>query len=331
MDSLRPVRWRRGLLVTGLAMLVLPALLLTLVRWTQPGAGPAVRLVSFTPLAVPAYAVALTGLLVSVARRRSGRPWAWTGVGVIGALLGLHLWWYSPQVVGTPPAAATGAHPVRVLTLNTMRGTAAADEIVATGRGAAADLIVLEEITAPELSRLGRAGLTDDWTFRAGRPGEGTQGTMVFSRFPLRDPQLLATHFDSWAVTVAVPDGRLRLLAVHPYPPVIVDRWHHDHATIRAAAANADVVAGDLNATPDHRPLARLAEDGFRSAAELTNLAWAPTWPANGRFRVEGLGLPPLVQIDHVLVGPSYTATSCRAVTVAGTDHRAVIATIARR
>lgn len=76
---------------------------------------------------------------------------------------------------------------------------------------------------------------------------------------------------------------------------------------LRAAPAGADVVAGDLNSTPDHVSLLRLADDGLHSAAEVAHEGWPPGWPAWGSRRVAVLDV----------------ATR----SLAGSDHRAVVAT----
>jgi endonuclease/exonuclease/phosphatase (EEP) superfamily protein YafD len=39
--------------------------------------------------------------------------------------------------------------------------------------------------------------------------------------------------------------------------------------------------------------------------------------------------MPPLVQIDQVMLGPGLTATATTTVPIAGTDHRALVATLA--
>ena len=41
--------------------------------------------------------------------------------------------------------------------------------------------------------------------------------------------------------------------------------------------------------------------------------------------------MPSLVQIDHVLVGPRMAAIDVHTVDLPGSDHRAVVATVARR
>jgi len=121
---------------------------------------------------------------------------------------------------------------------------------------------------------------------------------------------------------------------VHPQPPSLVaDYWRSDQLAVRTAATeeDVDVVAGDLNATPDHASLVGLAADGFRSAAEVANQGWQPTWPAFGSRRVLGLPLPPVVRIDHVLVGLRVAALGTETVAVDGSDHLAVVAELALR
>ncbi len=126
-------------------------------------------------------------------------------------------------------------------------------------------------------------------------------------------------------------DGELELVAAHAYPPTHPAQWRADLAVVRSAAAGADLVVGDLNATLDHRPLQRILDAGLRDAAELTDAGWQPTWPANGDFRLVGIPLPPLVAIDHVLVGSRLAALATRTVTLDGSDHRALVAEVALR
>jgi endonuclease/exonuclease/phosphatase family metal-dependent hydrolase len=120
---------------------------------------------------------------------------------------------------------------------------------------------------------------------------------------------------------------------VHPHSPVDAALWRRDHATIRAAVASGspDLVVGDFNATPDHAPMRALADEGYRDVADLANEGWQPTWPANGLYRVLGVPLPRLAPIDHVLVGERLAALGSSTVDLAGTDHRPVVAEVARK
>jgi endonuclease/exonuclease/phosphatase family metal-dependent hydrolase len=150
---------------------------------------------------------------------------------------------------------------------------------------------------------------------------------MVFSNEQLGQPVLLATGFQSYRVQV----GTLTLLAVHPVSPRLPQAWRRDHDLIRREAVDkdADLIVGDLNATSDHDVLRELEDAGFRDAGELANEGWQPTWPANhvGLFA----RLPPLVRIDHVLVAPTLASLGTHTVDIRGSDHLALVATVARR
>jgi endonuclease/exonuclease/phosphatase family metal-dependent hydrolase len=324
---------RRAIFWLLLVALLVPAVGLTVLRLLQPPGGPWVRLVSFSPLALAPYLLALLLVLWRLVVRREGhRRWPWLPPAVVvAALLGLHAGWVAPMVTGDAPAAAAGAERLTVMSSNGLRGHVDAVALVQAASDADADVLVVQEITEPQLEVMRSAGIDEGWPFAVGRPGLGTEGTMVFSRYELGPPTPVATELGSWLLTVAAPDGELTLLAAHPFPPTGVTQWRDDLATVREAAGGADLVVGDLNATLDHRPLQRLEDDGFRDAAELTNAGWQPTWPANGEFHLAGVPLPRLVAIDHVLVGPGWTALSTRTVSLEGTDHAALVAEVARR
>lgn len=305
---------------------LLPALTLTVLRLGAWEAGLAIRLVSFTPYAVVAYAVALVLLLVAARRRPAARVGA---LGVVAALV-LHGSWLAPLVTGAPAAGGAGQaaadERVVVMSSNLLMGRADTAQVVRAAVDADVDLLVLQEVTGRALAGLDSAGLDELLPHRIGfpvtgeRPFADTVGTMVFAREPLGEPRPLGTVLQSWEVEV---DGVV-LLAVHPSAPTDPDGWVRDHALLREAAreSDADLVVGDLNATLDHAPLRRLVDDGYRDAVEESNSGWQPTWPANGLF----VGLPgPLVQIDHVLTGPGLRAASARTLPVDGTDHRALL------
>lgn len=313
-----------------LLALLAPAALLTTARAAEPPGGTWVRLVSFTPLALPLYAVALALLLGRAVLR--GRRWAWLASALLVAVpLGAHAWWYAPQVTGANPPPSAQSEPFRVMTANALRGRADLLGLVSAASTARVDVLVVQEVTPAALAVMESGGLDSAWPHRAGVPEEGTHGTMVFSRFPLGSPVRLDTAMASWDVAVTTPEGPLRLLAVHPFPPTDAVQWAADHATIREAARGADLIVGDFNAGPDHAPMRALAGIRLRATTELANEGWQPTWPANGQFGVKGIPLPPSVQIDHVLIGDRLAAISTRTLRVEDTDHLAVVAEVAFR
>lgn len=322
--------WRLVHRVT-LAALLLPAMSLTVLRVWRPWSELGVQAVAFTPLAVPLYAGALVLVLTRAVLAPPRGRWGAVGLAVV-LLLALQARWLAPQFSGDRPEAAAGATPVTVLTVNLWHGQVGGLKVLQAARRADADILVLSEIRPKELVVMENGGIGEDWPHRVGETDVDIAGTMVFSRFPLTDAVRLPTRLGAWSTTVAAPDAAWRLVGAHVASPVDAGEWRTDHEAVRAAAADADLVVGDLNATADHRPVQRLAALGLRDAVELTNAGWQPTWPANGEFRLAGLlALPPLVQIDHVLVGAGVAVESVETVTLQGTDHLGVLAVVAAR
>lgn len=306
------------------AVLLLPALLLTVTRLVEPRATWWVRVEAFTPLALGLYAAVLLLALVAVLVRRRWRSWPTALAALALAGLVLHGWWYSPQLTGANPPPADGAEPVVVMTANLYVGEADGIELVRRMSGVEVDLLVLEEVTPAILADMDRAGLADLLPYRA--PEDETSLTMVLSRTPITDVEPIDLPLGGWSLRT----DDLTVLAVHPSPPTGPGDWRADQATVAAAVddLDPDIVAGDFNATADHAPMRALAEAGYRDVGEIANQGWQPTWPTRGVFDLLG---QPLAQIDHVLVGPRLAAISMRTAAIAGSDHRAVIAEVARK
>jgi endonuclease/exonuclease/phosphatase (EEP) superfamily protein YafD len=318
---LRTLFW---LVVAGLA---LPALLLTTSRLLDSDNGSMIRLVSFTPVGVVLWGLLVFLLSSRAALRRDHRPLRVGAVVVAGLALFCHLLWVGPQFVGANPAPAAGAEPITVMNANLFEGRADAAQVAATVRREGVDVLVLEEITPDFLADLDAAGIADVLPNRAGGTDPFVAGTMVLSGLSLGKPALLDTEFQSYRMSV----GDLTLLAVHPTAPVLPDAWRADHDVIRDEAdrSHADLIVGDMNATPDHDVMRKLDGLGFRDAGELANEGPQPTWPAN-HLGVAPF-LPPVIRIDHVLVADTLASLGTRTVDVDGTDHLALIAEVAPR
>ncbi|MBJ7356994.1 endonuclease/exonuclease/phosphatase family protein [Nocardioides sp.] len=319
------------------AGLALPAVPLTLNRLLDSDAGPAVRMMSFTPLVTPLYVVDVLLVGGALAAGRAGPRRVLAPVlAVLVAGLGAHVWWLAPQFVGDNPAPADGAAPLVVMTTNFYAGDAAAAEVVRVAQARDVGLLVVNEITFGTLTEMEEAGIDELLPYRIGEPNGAVDGTMVFSREPLTEPTRLETTFQSWQVTVGEGADALTVLAVHPVapvPPAGASTWRAEHETLLAAAqqSEATLVLGDLNASPDHAVLRAWRDAGYRDSLELVNAGWSPTWPSNGITPVPGFHPPALIQIDHVLVTSALAVTESFTVDVPGSDHRAVVATVARR
>jgi len=318
---------RRAVFWLAVAALAVPALTLTIARAVDSDNGTMIRLESFTPLALPLYAVLVVLLAVGAVLRKGGRRPRLVAALLAVAGLGVHAWWFAPQITGDNPEPAQDAERITVMNANLFEGRADAQELVDAVRDNHVDILVLEEITPPLLEEADGLGLAELLPERVGEPEYDVAGTMILANQPLTDHVRLRTTFQGWEARF----GTLTVLGVHPVAPVDPAGWRADHAAIleRAEADHADLIVGDLNATPDHEPLRRLDDAGYRDAGELANEGWQPTWPANhvGVFPL----LPPLVRIDHVLLNDTMASLGTHTVDIKGTDHLALVATVASR
>ncbi len=311
----------------GAGVLAVPALTLTLARAFDTDNGTMIRIEAFTPLALPLYAVLLVLLAVVATRQRGARRPPMVAAALALAGLGVHVWWFAPQWVGADPEPAPGAERITVMNANLYEGRAKAQEVVDAVRDNHVDILVLEEITPDLLAQMDAAGLAELLPERVGQPDYMVAGTMILANKPLTDHVRLRTTFQGWQATY----GSLTVLGVHPVAPVDPAGWRADHAAIlrQAEADDADLIVGDMNATPDHDVMRKLDDAGYRDAGEVANEGWQPTWPAN-HVGILPL-LPPLVRIDHVLIGDSMASLGTHTVDIEGTDHLALVATVALR
>lgn len=122
--------------------------------------------------------------------------------------------------------------------------------------------------------------------------------------------------------------GARTLYAAHTAAPVgraQTARWRHDLGVLHrwCAAPVAPLVVGDLNATLDH-PSLRAALGGCRAAAGGGPRGLTGTFPTR---LPHWLGM----QIDHVLIPADALTSAFSIIDLPGSDHRAVLATVALR
>ncbi|MGN6132055.1 MAG: endonuclease/exonuclease/phosphatase family protein [Nocardioidaceae bacterium] len=326
-------RWVGGLL----ALLLGAAALLTYARLAERRGALWVHLVSLTPYAVPLCLLAVL-VLALVWWRAEGRTRLAAKIvtALCACALVLQLSWAAPAYVG-PAAASTASaargQPLRVMTANLDRGRAEAGPLVAAVVGQRVDVLVLEEVTPRALRRLREAGIGRVLDHRAGRAAPGRAGTIVLSRYGLEEATRLPTRLGSYLLTVDARPRPVSVVAAHVRPAHgSAAGWSADLTVVRTAAVTAPapvVVAGDLAATRDHLALRDLAGRGFRDAATQARSGWQPTWPLHNR-EILGVGVPPLLAPDHVLVGEGLTAARTETVDVPGSDHRALLAILTR-
>lgn len=290
-----------------------------------------VELVGLTPLGlVPAVVLVLVTAAL-VALHRGGVRLLAAVLALFGLVAGaLHVEWLAPLYTGERPVAAGPA--IVVMTQNLEYGDA--DAVVAEVRERHVDVLVLCDLGEEQWAAVQASDLRQELPFVA----ESDGGAVAYSRYPLTDDAPIRLHGNGRSVRIeSSPVGPITLFALHPVQPYKPGVWQEDMATVlealRSRLDQADgpvVVAGDLNATLDHRPLRSLEKLGFIDAVDAVNGGFQPTFPAAGRERRFGITVPPLVQIDHVLTSRGLVVTAVDRVATRGADHLGVVATVRR-
>lgn len=263
-------------------------------------------------------------LLLALSRR-------WLVTAVAGCLTVAILVVQLPRYLG-PETGIVASVSVRVMTANLGLGLADANAVTDSARNLA-DVLVVQELTPAAVSRLSAAGLDNTFPHRALNPHDVASGVGLWSRYPIVGSTLIGGYEMPLLRTSIRIDGVVVdpiVVSAHlsgPWPQPIED-WRSDlakfPATLEQLAKDADagavIVAGDFNSTTDMRPFRHLLGDGYRDAAEQAGAGMTRSYPSR-RWA------PPLLGIDHILVY-NCAATSARTVSIPGSDHRGLVATL---
>jgi endonuclease/exonuclease/phosphatase (EEP) superfamily protein YafD len=250
-------------------------------------------------------------------------------------------WWQRPPGRPPSPVPAPGAAlsttglsttgPMRVLTLNIKGGRADPGAVLDCLRQHRVDILAVQEMTAEWLLAVQQAGVTGLLPFGHADPRPGSAGAGLWARWPLTPlTPVPGTKNATPRARVEPAAGQpVTVTIVHPAAPVNRQerRWQQDLETVAAALAASTgphLVAGDFNASRDHRVFRDILRAGFVDCADAARQRHWPgfTWPADRRY-------PPLMRLDHVLGSrPGCLVHQARTMRVAGTDHRGVLAVL---
>ncbi|MEU3554437.1 endonuclease/exonuclease/phosphatase family protein [Streptomyces fragilis] len=314
------------------------------------GPTPVPQLLAFLPwLLVPAG----LGLLCALPARRPA-------LAVWGAGLAALLTWYTAAPGAARPAEGAPVAALRVLTANLQFGRAAG-ALVDLVRREEPDLVFVQECDPHCVRELG-AALAGTHPHHHAVEARGPAGSVILSRWPLTPAEGVPAEMGQPGAFVDADGHRVRLQLAHPSPPTPgrlaawraeldgLRRWAREQEpgeraareqgpgkravrgqgpgerAVQGGAAAEDtpvIVAGDFNASRDHAAFRRLLHDGgLGDAAALAGAARTSSWPVTG-------GPTPGVQIDHVLVSAAFTARDARFLRMEGSDHRALLVTLA--
>ncbi|MET8079683.1 endonuclease/exonuclease/phosphatase family protein [Streptomyces sp. NPDC005303] len=281
------------------------------------GVTPVPQFLAFLPWLLAPAAAGLTLTLLT-------RWWAGTIWAVV--VLGLLAWFIAPYGRGGEPDGRV-LTSLRVLTSNVEFGRAT-DALVTAVREERPDVVFVEECEYGCSATL-RRSLSEDYPYRRSVEGDGSTGSVVLSRFPLRPAAGIPDGTMGMPGAVADVRGHtVRLQLAHPMPPLPgqLGVWRRELRRLRDFAAAAGeaptVLAGDFNASQDHAAFRAILDTGLRDAARLAGSGRTPSWPAR---------TAPVIgaQIDHVLVSADFSASDARFLDLADTDHRALLVDIA--
>jgi endonuclease/exonuclease/phosphatase (EEP) superfamily protein YafD len=273
---------------------------------------------------LPQYATFAAFLCLLVFLGRSDR-WRWAALG-----LTLPIWaallpfWQSTDAADPPPQSR-----LVLLQFN------AAQESEPLARWlvahpAAADIVLALEVD-PGFADVITA-LETAYPYHIERLLPGPFGIALLSRYPLVEARALdfiGAEFPLVEAHVALPSGPLRLIGIHPPPPVgeMMATLHRQFMEKLAGYLDygmPTVVFGDFNATP-WSPQAR----AFARATGLRDAGGGQgaiaTWPAVVARYLDIFGLP----IDRTLTSPGVFIENRRAGPFLGSDHLPVLTQIA--
>ncbi len=319
--------------MTGLAALIVMALALPPLLARLTGGHPPSPVPQLAALAPVAVVPATVAVIIAAATAR------WLAVLFAIPAVTLLIWQLPPrrrishQAPARPSRESESALTMvklRLLTVNARGGAADPAALLRTLQHHNVDVLAVQDLTPHMVSRLAAAGLGQLLPFSHLDPRPGSADTGLWARWPLTPlPPVPGLTAAAPRARINPPGGRpVTLTAVHPLAPMRgqADIWQRELALIRQTLATVDgpqVVAGDFNASRDHRPFRDHLAAGFLDFADISpSRSWPGfTWPTAG-------GMLPVMRLDHVLVSRTATVRMTRAIRLPRTDHHGVLAAI---
>ena len=261
------------------------------------------------------------------------------------ACLAVNIWWQYPffsSNSGLPSEATTAVAQIkanaddayaRVMTCNVYKGQANPQAIVDMVRDERVEVLALQETTDDFVAALKKAGIEAYLPYAQISSADGVFGNGLWSATPLGDPvdddvNSSASFMPGGTVQFSQGKQSARFVSVHTTAPVpgYWRQWKRSLDELglkRADTATRYVFMGDFNATMDHAPMRDFLGSRFQDAARSSGHGFAFTWPTNR------IAVPIFAGIDHVIVDRGIMAGQVQVRQVSGSDHAALLATIA--
>lgn len=310
--------------------------------WIRLGQALAVGALAVGVVGVYLHYTRLTGDLLTSAVAFAPFLMAVAAVGLVVAL-GLRRWWIAATgavivvVAGLTqaplylPSAAEAPGTFTVLQSNLGLGNGDVDALAGLVQSHRVDVLTVTELTEPALARIRASPIVDRLPYSFTQPARAGNGGGVFSRYPIVEQERLPVFWlPNLRLVLDGPGGRRQVVyGVHLMPPYPAEsaQWRRElDALSRSLSAETlpVIVAGDFNATYEHRQFRTLLADygrhpGMIDAAEFTGAGMVPTYPSDRWF-------PALLGLDRVLSRGGPEPVALRRLPLPGADHYAVLA-----
>ena len=225
----------------------------------------------------------------------------------------------------------------RLMTLNTRNGQADAAQIVQTVREQHVEVLALQELNSSMISRLNEAGIRELLPYSvvantSSSDNGGVNGLWSAAPMSERTGDLIPIEASSIPAASIDFDGTvIRFGSVHPFSPRPSNQGLWDRGLGSISQLREDdhtfVLMGDFNATWDHASLRYLLGGRFVDAGENAGEWFHMTYPSNKKlFGV--IPIPAAVEIDHIVHDRGVVVGDLDAVTVSGSDHKALLGTL---
>ena len=225
----------------------------------------------------------------------------------------------------------------RLMTLNTRNGQADAAQIVQTVREQHVEVLALQELNASMISRLNEAGIRELLPYSgvantSSSDNGGVNGLWSAAPMSERTGDLIPIEASSIPAASIDFDGTvIRFGSVHPFSPRPSNQGLWDRGLGSISQLREDnhtfVLMGDFNATWDHASFRYLLGGRFVDAGENAGEWFHMTYPANKRL-FGWIPVPAAVEIDHIVHDRGVVVGDLDAVTVSGSDHKALVGTL---
>lgn len=225
----------------------------------------------------------------------------------------------------------------RLMTLNTRNGQADAAQIVQTVREQHVEVLALQELNSSMISRLNEAGIRELLPYSvvasaSSSDNGGVNGLWSAAPMSERTSDLIPIEASSIpAASIDFGGTLIRFGSVHPFSPRPSNQGLWDRGLGSISQLREDdhtfVLMGDFNATWDHASFRYLLGGRFVDAGENAGEWFHMTYPSNKKlFGV--IPIPAAVEIDHIVHDRGVVVGDLDAVTIAGSDHKALLGTL---